>query len=326
MKLCNDSRCIYKQQKEILEKSFSQVTKQTREGEGLWEKCNHCGLVINRSGVLEKDVKNYYNNNYVEKNSFSHGEIISAREHFDARIKSIIPIAEFVRKYLRKSDRVMELGAATGELLYLLKNDCAFLFGNEINQLYATFIKNELGIDSTSKEYLSMSILEKYNFVISINTIDHLYQPEKVVKKVYSDLENGGYFYLEVPNDMQALKLYLPEPSKSNFKKFMYQEAHYYSFNFETIKKLLEDNGFEIIEEYSRHDYTINNFLGWYYLGKPQQKFKEATVDTDILSGENQFGLDMNSLMKKIDVDFREIMKRNKVGESICILGKKVGN
>ena len=35
---------------------FKTVTTKTREGDGLWEKCLGCGLVINRSGI-EKEKK-----------------------------------------------------------------------------------------------------------------------------------------------------------------------------------------------------------------------------------------------------------------------------
>ena len=38
-----------------------------------------------------------------------------------------------------------------------------------------------------------------------------MYDPSLVVNKIYNDLNIGGLFYIEVPNDNQALKEYLQE-------------------------------------------------------------------------------------------------------------------
>ena len=47
---CTDNRCLYLiEDKNQSKKSFSTLTTKTREGKGLWEKCNICGLSINRT-------------------------------------------------------------------------------------------------------------------------------------------------------------------------------------------------------------------------------------------------------------------------------------
>ena len=55
-KKCKDNRCLYlAKDKKQLKCNFSTLTNLTREGPGIWEKCNNCGLSINRSGVKKKD-------------------------------------------------------------------------------------------------------------------------------------------------------------------------------------------------------------------------------------------------------------------------------
>ena len=70
---CNDPRCLFDRENEILQSRFKKVTDVTREGKGLWESCAHCDLVINRVGVAQKEVINFYNNEYQNKNSFNFG-------------------------------------------------------------------------------------------------------------------------------------------------------------------------------------------------------------------------------------------------------------
>ncbi|WP_168222670.1 methyltransferase domain-containing protein [Leptospira vanthielii] len=300
------------------------MTRETREGEGLWVKCDQCGLVINESGVDPDKTVAYYNEDYVKKNSYSKGELLSAKEHFESRLSNIKVIADFLKPYLDKKMRVLELGAATGELLYLLKDNVDYCYANEINQLYSSFIEQELGIPSSSDDYFTKEFKEKFNLIISINTIDHMYGTFDAISKVNNDLLPGGYFYVEVPNDNQALKNFLPEPMRSSFQAFMYQKAHYFSFSFDTLSAALKDRGFEIVKEYSRHDYTINNYLNWYFTGKPQKKFKEALEDTDIHLSDTSFGKEMNSLMKEMNEKFKQIIQNHRFGELICILAKKI--
>jgi len=320
---CKDSRCLFHGKDKSIDSKFETVTTQTREGEGLWEKCSHCGLVINRLGVAPDEADDFYNKDYVEKNSFSKGELQSAKQRFEDRLSNIKVISDFLIPYLKKDMRVFELGAATGELLYHIKQHVDYCHGNEINQLYASFISSELGIESSHIDYFKLNFEKKLDFIIAVNTIDHIYETGKVVEKVYNDLNKGGYFYVEVPNDGQALKEYFPEPSKTGFKNFMYQKAHYFSFTFETLGNLLKQTGFEIVKEVSRHDYTLNNYLNWYYTGSPQKRFKAALEETDIHNGDSGFEREMNTLFADANIVFKTIMSKYKVGETICILAKK---
>ena len=83
-----------------------------------------------------------------------------------------------------------------------------------------------------------------FNIIISLYTIDHMHNTLDVLQKLHKDLEPDGLLYLELPNDEQALRTKIPEPSRASFEQFMYQEAHYYSFTFETIGLILEQIGF----------------------------------------------------------------------------------
>ena len=77
---------------------------------------------------------------------------------------------------------------------------------------------------------------------------------------------------------------YLKPAFSNSFSKFMYQKAHYYSFTFDTIIALLENIGFKIQNKESRQEYTLKNFLNWYFSKKPQSSFDEATSSSKILN------------------------------------------
>ena len=326
-KCCGDERCLFRAGKTgTLNKSHTVVTEETREGKGLWEKCAHCGLVINRSGVPPQEAEAYYNETYVKTNSYSKGEIMSAKAHFDARVNSLRPRAEYLAKWLKPEHTVFELGAATGELLWLIKDKVKRCQANEVNRLYASFIESELKIESSAQDYFKLKFAEKFDVILALNTIDHIYDTLGIVKKLNADLKKGGYLYVECPNDIQALKTMLPEPQRSMFQKFMYQRAHYYSFTFDTLARLLREQGFEIVDEQSRHDYTLANYLQWLFAGAPMKVLQKAKENPGLHEGDSAFERDMNRLFERANAEFKEIITKHKLGESLCVLARKISD
>jgi len=302
------------------DKNFSIITTETREGLGLWEKCNNCGLSINRKGVEKDTAKDFYNESYQKKNSLESGKQQSANEHFLSRKSSAKKIAERLYPLLKPTMSVYELGAGTGELLFYLKDKVKSCEANEINKIYSDFIESELNIKSSHNDFLKEKFKNQFDMIISICTIDHIYEITEILDKVYKNLKKDGLFYLEIPNDSQVLNKYL----KPVFSKFMYQKAHYYSFNIETIGKLLKKVGFKIKNIETRQEYTSKNFLNWYFTNKPQKSFNEATSENKMLDNFNdEFELSINKLFNNFDEGFKKIVLENKLGDTICVVAKK---
>jgi SAM-dependent methyltransferase len=322
-KQCLDSRCMLYHSKASNSGSFKKITNITREGDGLWEKCNDCGLVINRTGIQPDKVEEYYNEKYRDSHSFSKGEILSLREHLAMRTPSILPVYDYLKPYLNNETRLLELGCGVGELLQLLSNDVWYCFGIELNSQFIDFINKELNIKSAYGNYCEMEFETKFNLIVSLYTIDHMYDTLEVIQKFYKDLEPDGLLYLELPNDEQALRTKLPESTRKNFEQFMYQEAHYYSFTFETISMILEQTGLQILDTSCRHSYTLKNFLSWYFTGLPQKQFFNATTELDFFSGNSEFETEMNNFFIGLEPKFQSYMRKHLMGESICILAQK---
>jgi len=302
---------------------FKTVTTKTREGEGLWVKCPVCGLVINRFGLEKENLEKFYNLSYQQTNSFNQGEVLSPKKHYDIAIKSMQPVAEFLKPYLREDMRVIDVGAATGEFLDLIKDDVNYCLANELNKDYCNFIQEELGIDATSENYLNLKFEEGFDLITINGTIDHMYDSLSVLDKVVDDLKTDGLLYVQTPNDEQALRMYLPELSRQAFQTFMYQKAHYYSFTFKTLIKLLKSIGLKVETTFSRHDYTLKNFLHWYFLGQPQKIISEAKSSGEMFDNNSEFEREMNELFDYADRKFHNILNKYKAGELICILAKK---
>ncbi len=302
---------------------YEVVTTKTREGEGLWEKCRRCGLVINRSGVSKQEFDDFYNSTYFEKNSYKKGSVLTAEQHYNQRKNSIQNSRRNFEKYLKPHFHLLEIGSGAGELIDSVKDRVASCFAIEMNKDYVEFIQSSLKIPAASTDYTQTEFDRKFDMILIVNTIDHMYNSLGVLKKLHHDLADDGLLYIEVPNDDQALSRVLPQDKAERFRNFMYQKAHYYSFTFETLEKTLEWGGFELVEKVSKHDYTVNNFLNWCFAGAPMVENKLAKEKTDLLDADHPFANAMNAAMKSLNQEFNEQITKNFLGESICMVARK---
>ena len=299
------------------------IVTETREGKGLWSRCKNCGLIINQKGFSKEEVDNFYNEGYQKNNSFKKGSIVSPKEHYELAMHSMIPVAEHLKQYLQPDWKVMDIGAATGEFLDLIKDKVDYCLGVELNREFCNFMKFELGLDSSSEDYLVADYKENFDLIVLNGTLDHMYNPLGVLDKVYQDLKPGGLFYIQTVNDSQALKEFLPEKSKEKFTKFMYQKAHYLSFNEETLQATVEKIGFKIINLHSRHDYTLKNFLNWYFTGSPQSTIYSSKVKNLYFDGNHHFEKEMNEIMIEANKKFQNLLSKHMVGELLCLTAIK---
>ena len=99
---------------------------------------------------------------------------------------------------------------------------------------------------------------EKYGMILFLDTLEHLYHPWNVLKKVRNWMDDDGYLVLSIPNSghISIIKKLLTD-------KFQYEKSglldftHIRFFTFSTIKKMLEDNGYEIAEYTTLNDFKI---------------------------------------------------------------------
>jgi len=299
------------------------VATETREGPGLWVRCKECGLVLNQTGVSKEEVADFYNEDYQKNNSFKQGSVVTPREHYELAMHSMRPVAEHLKQYLLPSWKVMDIGAATGEFLDLIKDRVDSCLGVELNREYCDFMQNDLGIDASSEDYFAVNYEGQFDLIVINATLDHMYNPLGVLDKIYRDLKPGGMFYIQTVNDHQALKEFLPEKSREMFKKFMYQRAHYLSFSEKTLRDAIEKIGFEVVDLHSRHDYTLNNFLNWYYSGNPQNAIFSAKIDNQYFPGDDAFSSKMNELMIETDRKFHQLLSKHMAGEMLCLTAVK---
>jgi SAM-dependent methyltransferase len=293
-----------------------------REGQGLIVQCPACEHIFQDINMASEELEKYYNSIYLETNSLVNDEVLEVEKHFKERFKTLEKGLKYLQPYLKQNMDVMDIGAGAGSLLYAIKNNVNSCHATELNQSYVDFM-NSLGFKAYYGFVEKLDIRDNFDLIISLNSIDHMPEPMTVLTKIYRLLKDKGIIYLELPNRDEALNFYLPEKNKKKFNKFFWHKAHYSYFYDKTITKALELSGFKDIKINYRHEYTIINYLHWYFLGEPQKEFADATTNTKLFSGNEDFELMMNKLTEKTNEEFLDIMSKTKRGDTMICIAQK---
>jgi 2-polyprenyl-3-methyl-5-hydroxy-6-metoxy-1,4-benzoquinol methylase len=297
---------------------FELVASEIREGAGRIVRCTSCGLVVQDLDWAPEQFERYYNEEYQETNSLDLTREQTPREHFEDRAATVGPLAERLRRLLRPDMRVLEVGCGAGELLAAVKDEVAEVVGVELHEGFVAFMNDDLGIEAHAEDVNRIHFGDRrFDLIISIATLDHLPNPAETLATLKGLLAPGGSMYLEVPNTGDALMRYIPEPNRTAYETFFWHRAHVFYFTEETLRALLAKTGMSCEIGY-RHQYTLVNFLNWYFTGSPQRTYVEAAIGTGLLAGESPFELGMNGMFAEMEPRFHELLETTGTGDTIC--------
>ncbi len=181
----------------------------------------------------------------------------------DIRENYFKPVLDDVFKKYGKNIKVMgDVGCGNGIFSTYLKREREItLCGFDASE-YALECALRKGMDKVFlNEDFSTRALQVndayFDFVLNKDVLEHLMDPEFLIKEIARVLKPDGLFLLHVPNDFNLWKRiqfvfsnsidtysYCPGAKQWNW-------PHIRFFTFEGIKELLHMHGFEIIENYS---------------------------------------------------------------------------
>lgn len=302
------------------QKDFTLIATRIREGEGRIMQCDHCGLVIQDLDWDAAKIREYYEKEYQCTNSLVSGQTQTPLEHFNDRKRTIQPLFERVQPLLRPDSKVLEVGCGSGELLALIKPQVDKCVGVELHTPFVEFMRQHLGIEAYAKDINKLTLEDKFDLVLCIFTLDHLANPLETLLAMKGLLAVSGKIYVEIPNRDEALNFFLPQPHREKFNEFFWHRAHLFYFTQETATALFNRAGLQV-DIACRHEYTLKNYLNWYFLGKPQSSFLAGTTGVDLFEGDSDFEVRMNESFQKIDKEFKQIMTETFRGDSLCITG-----
>jgi len=210
-------------------------------------KCRECGLQFISPRPDTEEIAEYYELDY-----FSTRTDRGYDNYFSERIQSEIQrvlqlnlndlgFPEF-EKSLQRNRSVLDIGCAAGYSVDHFKKRSWNSMGVDVSSDCTDFAKKR-GLDVINGDYLNIRFDHGFDLVTLWASIEHLHNPDSFLKKINSELnENGRLFISTCRTGVINFKnLYGKKWRFYNFPE------HLYFFSYPLLKRLLENNGFRVI-------------------------------------------------------------------------------
>jgi 2-polyprenyl-3-methyl-5-hydroxy-6-metoxy-1,4-benzoquinol methylase len=146
--------------------------------------------------------------------------------------------------------RTLDIGSGPGIFLRLVKDDGGEAVGVELNARAAERSGREAGVRVVSGS-IDNVIDRNFDTITLWDLLEHVHDPKQLVADCSLRLKLGGWLFIETPNEasfldravLALLKLGIKGPAST-----FYGLHHLVLFRPPTVRRLLEENGFKIIE------------------------------------------------------------------------------
>jgi 2-polyprenyl-3-methyl-5-hydroxy-6-metoxy-1,4-benzoquinol methylase len=141
---------------------------------------------------------------------------------------------------LAKQGRSLDIGCAAGYFVNYLEQRGWDSQGIDISRPCTDFAQKKLSLKVLNGSYLETTYLDKFDLITLWATIEHLFNPEKVLAKAHRDLRSGGMIYIST---CRAGGFNFMRLKKASWRYYNFPE-HLFFFTLPSLKKLLRKHGF----------------------------------------------------------------------------------
>ncbi|MGL5434351.1 MAG: class I SAM-dependent methyltransferase [Lachnospiraceae bacterium] len=149
--------------------------------------------------------------------------------------------SHLIKNYQLEHKKFIEVGCGRGEFLQVLKEFPVEAYGIEHSEeLVQIAVQNGLNVTCGFTETAGQDLGEQYDVFLSFNFLEHQPDPDIMLQAIYHNLSEDGMGMITVP----SLEYILEQES---YYELIRDHIAYYSFD--TLRTLLERNGFAVLEE-----------------------------------------------------------------------------
>lgn len=134
--------------------------------------------------------------------------------------------------------RVLEIGCSIGTFLQIFKENGYEVLGVEPSASYK--LAQKRGIKVINSFFEQTQLPKSYfDLVILNHTLEHLDEPDKIIRRIHGLIKKNGYLYVDVPNAGG-----LPAKIMGKYWPYRLPTEHLWQFDKNQLFRLLKNNGF----------------------------------------------------------------------------------
>lgn len=143
-----------------------------------------------------------------------------------------------LQPFLKPGSHVLDVGAGSGEVVYVLRASGYEASGFEPNEGYARFAAETLSVPVRQGFWQDVAIPpESQDVVTMFHVVEHLESPFDVMRRARQWLKPAGLLLVEVPN----VEAVCQQPHTQ------FHRGHLYHFNLATLEMMARRSGFAVI-------------------------------------------------------------------------------
>ncbi|MFI5221766.1 MAG: class I SAM-dependent methyltransferase [Bacteroidia bacterium] len=228
-------------------------------------KCDSCELISIWPRPADKEIEEMYAEDYFTGTDKS-------THHMEVDYLKILNAGDYsegveqIKKYCPKGN-VIEIGCATGNFLYALKNSGFTVKGVELSSFAVEYAAKNFGIPIINKSFdeklLGTELFEnEFDVLVMSDVLEHFTDPTGSCQLVHKILKPGGVALIQVPGTLNLLSSRIAFLIFNLFgmkKTMTIPPYHLTEFTEKTIRRMLRESGFKkiIIEQHIKHPSTI---------------------------------------------------------------------
>lgn len=204
-------------------------------------RCNECGFVyinprVSKSELIEAVEGDFYAQ-YYTPSAFDPQENYRKHRNFLGKLRNY-----YVNGHL------LDVGCAGGLFLTAARQEGWQVKGVEISRLGVDYGRNKLDLDIFWGELEEANYeIEYFDVVTCMGVIEHVQNPQGLLKEVNRILRKGGLLFISMPNFSALTRLLLGV----QWSAIIAEHLHY--FTVETARQMLIKNGFRVRKVVTEH-------------------------------------------------------------------------
>lgn len=215
----------------------------------------------------------------IDYESSSYRELVNngslAEDYFRLHDSEQAGYFSFISKHINRDTVVADCGCGGGSLLDLVKGMVSKTIGIEPYLGYHSSLKERGHTVFQSVESAVASSVTKPDLALSIQVIEHTYDPLEYLKNIFNLLGDNGKLILFTPNlNDVMLKLHFEA-----YAPFFFRTVHNYYFTAESLIKLGLEVGFKKHETLFYHDFGMDNAIYWLRDNAPRKDLPIEGID-----------------------------------------------
>ena len=157
---------------------------------------------------------------------------------------------KLINKFLKPGTSILDVGCDIGLTVKALEDAGYHSEGVETSSTGAQIAKEKTGIKVSNTLLSDFKSDKKFDGVLLLDVLEHLYDPVKVLKECAANQHKGGHIFVHVPHHKglgTQYKKYLHKRGiKQDYGHFGFP-AHIYGFDKKSLRKILKKSGYETI-------------------------------------------------------------------------------